>query len=313
MKPKRIVVALGGNTLGKTLPEQRAAAQDLAASLGELLQGEGQLVVVHGTGPQVGMLQQAMDALTREDSSYPPTPLAVCTAMSQGYLGGTLQDALREELRRRGSGRTVTTLLTQVEVDPSDPAFQHPSKPIGAFLSREAAAALEGQGVPVIEDAGRGWRRAVPSPQPRRLVELETVRLLMEAGQVVIAGGGGGIPVRAAEDGSLQTVDAVVDKDFVAGLLARDLDADLLLILTAVEKVAIHFGKPNQRWLTHMTLPVAEEYIAQGQFAEGSMLPKVQAAVRFGRSKPGRQTLITLPGKVSEALRGQTGTLIGSP
>lgn len=311
MKPKRIVVALGGNTLGKTLPEQCAAAQDLAASLGELLQGEGQLVVVHGTGPQVGMLQQAMDALTREDPSYPPTPLAVCTAMSQGYLGGTLQDALREELRRRGSARTVTTLLTQVEVDPADPAFQHPSKPIGAFLSREAAAALEGQGVPVMEDAGRGWRRAVPSPQPRRLVELETVRLLMEAGQVVIAGGGGGIPVRGAEDGSLQTVDAVVDKDFVAGLLAEDLDADLLLILTAVERVAIHFGKPNQRWLTHMTLPVAEEYIAQGQFAEGSMLPKVQAAVRFGRSKPGRQTLITLPGKVSEALRGQTGTLIG--
>lgn len=313
MKPKRIVVAVGGNALGRTLPEQRAAARDLAASLGELLQGESQLVVVHGTGPQVGMLQQAMDALTQEDPGYPPTPLAVCTAMSQGYLGGTLQDALREELRRRGSGRTVTTLLTQVEVDPSDPAFQHPSKPIGAFLSREAAAALESQGVPVMEDAGRGWRRAVPSPQPRRLVELETVRLLMEAGQVVIAGGGGGIPVRAAEDGSLQTVDAVVDKDFVAGLLARDLDADLLLILTAVEKVAIHFGKPNQRWLTHMTLPVAEEYIAQGQFAEGSMLPKVQAAVRFGRSKPGRQTLITLPGKVSEALRGQTGTLIGSP
>lgn len=311
MKPKRIVVALGGNTLGKTLPEQCAAAQDLAASLGELLQGESQLVVVHGTGPQVGMLQQAMDALTREDPSYPPTPLAVCTAMSQGYLGGTLQDALREELRRRGSARTVTTLLTQVEVDPADPAFQHPSKPIGAFLSREAAAALEGQGVPVMEDAGRGWRRAVPSPRPRRLVELETVRLLMKAGQVVIAGGGGGIPVRAAEDGSLQTVDAVVDKDFVAGLLARGLDADLLLILTAVERVAIHFGKPNQRWLTHMTLPVAEEYIAQGQFTEGSMLPKVQAAVRFGRSKPGRQTLITLPGKVSEALRGQTGTLIG--
>ena len=313
MRPKRIVLALGGNTLGRTLPEQRAAARDLARSLGELLQGESQLVVVHGTGPQVGMLQQAMDALTREDPGYPPTPLAVCTAMSQGYLGGTLQDALREELRRRGSGRTVTTLLTQVEVDPADPAFQHPSKPIGVFLSREEAAALEGQGVPVMEDAGRGWRRAVPSPQPRRLVELETVRLLMEAGQVVIAGGGGGIPVRAAEDGSLQTVDAVVDKDFVAGLLARDLDADLLLILTAVEKVAIHFGKPNQRWLTHMTLPVAEEYIAQGQFAEGSMLPKVQAAVRFGRSKPGRQTLITLPGKVSEALRGQTGTLIGSP
>ena len=313
MRPKRIVLALGGNTLGRTLPEQRAAARDLAASLGELLQGESQLVVVHGTGPQVGMLQQAMDALTREDPGYPPTPLAVCTAMSQGYLGGTLQDALREELRRRGSGRTVTTLLTQVEVDPADPAFQHPSKPIGAFLSREAAAALESQGVPVMEDAGRGWRRAVPSPQPRRLVELETVRLLMEAGQVVIAGGGGGIPVRAAEDGSLQTVDAVVDKDFVAGLLARDLDADLLLILTAVEKVAVNFGKPNQLWLDHLTPQEARDYTAQGQFAEGSMLPKVQAAVRFGRSKPGRQTLITLPGKVSEALRGQTGTLIGSP
>lgn len=311
---KRIVIALGGNALGNNLPEQMIAVKKTARAIVDLIEEGHQVILSHGNGPQVGMIQKAMAELTRsEPDKYIPCPLSVCVAMSQGYIGYDLQNALREELLDRGISKGVATVLTQVEVDPADPAFQHPSKPIGAFLSREAAAALESQGVPVMEDAGRGWRRAVPSPQPRRLVELETVRLLMEAGQVVIAGGGGGIPVRAAEDGSLQTVDAVVDKDFVAGLLARDLDADLLLILTAVEKVAIHFGKPNQRWLTHMTLPVAEEYIAQGQFAEGSMLPKVQAAVRFGRSKPGRQTLITLPGKVSEALRGQTGTLIGSP
>ena len=311
MKPKRVILALGGNTLGHTLPEQRRSAQALAACLGELLQPARQLVVVHGTGPQVGTIQQAMDALSREDPSCPPTPLSLCTAMSQGCLGALLQEALLGALRGRGSLRPVTTLLTQVEVDPADPAFGRPSKPIGAFLTREEAQALEARGTAVMEDAGRGWRRAVPSPRPIRVVELETIRLLLETGQVVIAGGGGGIPVRTAQGGALQPLEAVVDKDFVAGLLAEGLDADLLLILTAVEKVAIHFGKPNQRWLTHMTLPVAEEYIAQGQFAEGSMLPKVQAAVRFGRSGPGRQTLITLPGRVSDALRGQTGTLIG--
>ena len=311
MKPKRIVVAVGGNALGRTLPEQRAAARELAGALGELLLGESQLVLVHGTGPQVGLLQQAMEALSREDPSCPPTPLAVCTAMSQGYLGVTLQEALLAQLRRRGNLRPVTTLLTQVEVDPADPAFQAPSKPIGAFLSQGEAQALAAQGVPVMEDAGRGWRRAVPSPQPRAIVEQETIRLLLEAGQVVIAGGGGGIPVQVEEGGALRTVEAVVDKDFVAGLLAERLDADLLLILTAVERVAIHFGRPNQRWLSHMTLPVAEEYIAQGQFAEGSMLPKIQAAVRFCRSRPGRQALIALPGRVADALRGQTGTRIG--
>ena len=287
MKPKRIVLALGGNALGENLPEQMKAVKRTVKTIADLLEEGHQMVITHGNGPQVGMINMAMTTLSREDPSHPMAPLSVCTAMSQGYIGYDLQNALREELLNRGVRRSVATVLTQVEVDPADPAFQHPTKPIGAFMTQAEAEEMRRRGNPVMEDAGRGWRRVVASPRPRRVVELDTIRTLADAGQIVIACGGGGIPV--LPDGNhLRDAGAVVDKDFTAELLAEELGADCLMILTAVEKVAVHFGKPNQRWLTHMTVPVAEKYIAEGQFAPGSMLPKVEAAVAFAKSSPGR-------------------------
>ena len=310
MKPKRIVLALGGNALGENLPEQMKAVKRTVKTIADLLEEGHQMVITHGNGPQVGMINMAMTTLSREDPSHPMAPLSVCTAMSQGYIGYDLQNALREELLNRGVHRSVATVLTQVEVDPADPAFQHPTKPIGAFMTQAEAEEMRRRGNPVMEDAGRGWRRVVASPRPRRVVELDTIRTLADAGQIVIACGGGGIPV--LPDGNhLRGAGAVVDKDFTAELLAEELGADCLMILTAVEKVAVHFGKPNQRWLTHMTVPVAEKYIAEGQFAPGSMLPKVEAAVAFAKSSPGRQTLITQLEKALDGMRGQTGTIIG--
>ncbi len=310
MKPKRIVLALGGNALGENLPEQMKAVKRTVKTIADLLEEGHQMVITHGNGPQVGMINMAMTTLSREDPSHPMAPLSVCTAMSQGYIGYDLQNALREELLNRGVRRSVATVLTQVEVDPADPAFQHPTKPIGAFMTQAEAEEMRRRGNPVMEDAGRGWRRVVASPRPRRVVELDTIRTLADAGQIVIACGGGGIPV--LPDGNhLRGAGAVVDKDFTAELLAEELGADCLMILTAVEKVAVHFGKPNQRWLTHMTVPVAEKYIAEGQFPPGSMLPKVEAAVVFAKSSPGRQTLITQLEKALDGMRGQTGTIIG--
>ena len=307
---KRIVIALGGNALGSNLEEQMKAVKRTVKTIADLLEEGHQMVITHGNGPQVGMINMAMTTLSREDPSHPMAPLSVCTAMSQGYIGYDLQNALREELLNRGVRRSVATVLTQVEVDPTDPAFQHPTKPIGAFMTQAEAEEMRRRGNPVMEDAGRGWRRVVASPRPRRVVELDTIRTLADAGQIVIACGGGGIPV--LPDGNhLRGAGAVVDKDFTAEILAEELGADCLMILTAVEKVAVHFGKPNQRWLTHMTVPVAEKYIAEGQFAPGSMLPKVEAAVAFAKSSPGRQTLITQLEKALDGMRGQTGTIIG--
>lgn len=306
----RIVLALGGNALGDNLPEQMKAVQVTVKTLADLIEEGHQVIVTHGNGPQVGMINLAMTTLSREDPSHPMAPLSVCTAMSQGYIGYDLQNALREELLNRGIPHPVATVLTQVEVDPSDPAFQHPTKPIGAFMTEAEAGEMRRRGNPVVEDAGRGWRRVVASPKPIRVVELETIRAMADAGQVVVCCGGGGIPVMR-EGNHLRGAGAVIDKDFASALLAREMDADMLIILTAVEKVAIHFGKPNQRWLTHMTPAVARQYIEEGQFAPGSMLPKVQAGLEFATSKPGRRTLITLLEKAREGVRGETGTVIG--
>ncbi len=308
---KRIVIALGGNALGNTLPEQMVAVKKTARAIADLIEAGHDVVISHGNGPQVGMLQKAMTLLTRDEPKYVHCPLSVCVAMSQGYIGYDLQNALREELLDRGIRKGVSTVLTQVEVDPDDPAFAHPSKPIGAFLTREEAEHLiETREYDVMEDAGRGWRRVVASPMPRSIVEIESIRALVEAGLVVVACGGGGIPVFRTGGNHLKGAAAVIDKDFASCVLAEQLDAGALIILTAVEKVAVNFGKPGQRWLDELSPVEARRYMDEGQFAPGSMLPKIQAAVRFAESGPGREALITALEKAGDAIAGKTGTRI---
>ena len=309
---KRIVIALGGNALGKNLPEQMKAVKHTARAIVDLIEQGNEVVVAHGNGPQVGMIQEAMTQLTRSNpEKYIPCPLSVCVAMSQGYIGYDLQNALREEMLDRGIEMGAATVLTQVEVDPDDPAFANPTKPIGAFMTREEADRMIAErGYDVVEDAGRGYRRVVASPKPVGIVELDTIRSLVETNHVVIACGGGGIPVFPTEGHHLKGAAAVIDKDFAAAKLAEQLDADFLVILTAVEKVAVNFGKPDQQWLDELTPETAERYIAEGQFAPGSMLPKVQAALAFAQSGPGRSSLITLLERASDGIAGKTGTIV---
>ena len=309
---KRIVIALGGNALGNNLPEQMVAVQQTSKAIADLIEEGHEVIIAHGNGPQVGMIQNAMTELTRSNpEKYIPCPLSVCVAMSQGYIGYDLQNALREELLNRGINKPCATVLTQVIVDKNDPAFQNPTKPIGAFMSKEEAEKLAAErGYVVKEDAGRGYRRVVASPKPQSIAEIDTVRALVEAGHVVIACGGGGIPVFKTEGNRLDGAAAVVDKDFASCVLAQQLDADCLIILTAVEKVAIHFGKPDEKWLDEQTPAEAQKYIADGEFAPGSMLPKVQAALQFAESKAGRTSLITLLEKAKDGVAGKTGTSI---
>ena len=298
---KRIVIALGGNALGNNLPEQMEAVKTTARAIVDLIEEGHEVIVAHGNGPQVGMIKNSMDK---------SIPMSVCVAMSQAYIGYDLQNALREEMLGRGLNKSVTTILTQVEVDPADPAFLKPTKPIGSFMTKEEAEALEAKGYTCVEDSGRGYRQVVASPRPQGIVELNTIKTLVEAGQVVIACGGGGIPVVKTEGHHLKGAAAVIDKDFASCVLAQQLDADCLIILTAVEKVAIHFGKPDVEWLADLTPAKAQEYIAAGEFAPGSMLPKVQAAVQFAESKEGRTALITLLEKAKDGVAGKTGTAI---
>ena len=309
---KRIVIALGGNALGKNLPEQMEAVQHTARAIVDLIEQGNEVIVVHGNGPQVGMIANAMTELTRSDpQKYIPCPLSVCGAMSQGYIGYDLQNALREEMERRGITRGVATVLTQVEVDPEDPAFKNPTKPIGSFMTEDEAEQLKrDRGYDFVEDSSRGYRRVVASPKPRRIVELDTISSLVAADHVVIACGGGGIPVLPTGNHHLKGAAAVIDKDFAAELLAESLDADYLVILTAVEKVAVNFGKPDQQWLDELTPETAGKYVDEGQFAPGSMLPKVQAAVKFAVSKPGRSALITLLDRAADGIAGKTGTIV---
>ena len=309
---KRIVIALGGNALGNTLPEQAQAVKITAKAIVDLIEDGNQVVVAHGNGPQVGIINNAMAALQKEDPSQGFTPLSVCGAMSQAYIGYDLQNAFREELLDRGI-RTipVCTIVTQVEVDPSDPAFENPSKPIGKFMSEVEAKEFSSKtGYLVKEDAGRGWRRYVASPKPKHIIEAGAIRALTEDGHLIICCGGGGIPVYRTEKNHLKGAAAVIDKDFCSELLAEQLNADMLIILTAVEKVAINFRKENEQWLDAMTPDEARRYAAEGQFAPGSMLPKVEAAVKFAESKPGRTALITLLEKARDGIAGKTGTRI---
>lgn len=309
MEKKKIVIALGGNALGKDIEEQKEAVAKTAKVIVDLAQEGYSLIVTHGNGPQVGMIQDAMDSLRAENKNYKKVPLPTCVAMSQGYIGIDLQNAIKYELYKREIDGKVSTILSQVEVDENDEAFENPTKPIGGFLTKEEAEELEEGGAHCMEDAGRGYRVVVPSPMPKRIRELKTIETLMEAGHIVITCGGGGIPV-INKNGKLTGVNAVIDKDNVSSLLAAQIGADFLVILTAVEKVAINFGKENQEWLSDITVEQAEEYIRQEQFAKGSMLPKIEAAIRFAKSGKGRKTLITLLDKAADGIAGKTGTVI---
>lgn len=311
MERKKVVIALGGNALGKDIEEQKEAVANTAKVIVDLAQQGLDIIVTHGNGPQVGMIQNAMDNLIVMQQNYKQIPLPTSVAMSQGYIGIDLQNAIKYELFNRGIDGKVSTILSQVEVDPEDPAFQNPTKPIGRFMTKEEADENEANGIRCMEDAGRGYRIVVASPMPMRIRELETIKTLVNAGHIVITCGGGGIPV-VSKDGKLVGVNAVIDKDNASSLLAAELGADHLVILTAVEKVAINWGKENQEWLSDLTVEQAKEYIAQEQFAKGSMLPKVEAAVRFAESGEGRHALITLLEKAAAGIAGETGTVIHS-
>lgn len=306
---KKIVIALGGNALGNTVDEQREAVAHTAKVIVDLIEEGHELIVTHGNGPQVGMIQNAMDALALTNDGYGAVPLPTSVAMSQGYIGIDLQNAIKYELYARGIDKKVSTVISQTIVDKNDEAFKNPTKPIGRFLTKEEADELAAQGVAVAEDSNRGYRKVVASPMPLRICELGTIRTLSEAGHVVICCGGGGIPV-FNEDGKLVGASAVIDKDNASSLLAREFGADYLVILTAVEKVAINFGKENQEWLSDLSVEQARQYIAEDQFAKGSMLPKVEAAIRFAESGEGRNALITLLEKAKEGINGETGTVI---
>ena len=307
---KRIVIALGGNALGNTAAQQLELVSLTAKPIVDLIAAGNEVIIAHGNGPQVGMINLGLSTAAEAGAIKSDMPFPECGAMSQGYIGYHLQNAIGNELTARGLRKDVATVVTQVLVDENDPAFQHPTKPIGSFYDKVAADRIMAQrGCTMVEDAGRGWRQVVPSPKPVDVIEKNTVRALVDSGTVAITVGGGGIPV-VRRNGRLVGTPAVIDKDFASAKLAELLNADMLIILTAVEKVAINFNKPDQKGLDELTPAQAREYIAQGQFAKGSMLPKVEAAVKFAESKPGRTALITLLEKAKDGIEGKTGTRV---
>ena len=309
---EKLVIALGGNALqskdtAPTAEGQLEVVKRTAAHLAELSKQGYEMAIVHGNGPQVGRIVLAGETAA---AVVPPMPFDVCGAMSQGYIGYHIQQALKYALAAQGRNIPVVSITTQVVVDRMDPAFQNPTKPIGGFCDAEEAKRLEAEkGYIMREESTKGWRRVVPSPQPRRIVEIEAVKLLWDHA-IVITCGGGGVPVAENEDGTLEGVAAVIDKDLSAELLAEQVEADKLVILTEVEKVAINFGKPQQTDLDRLSLAQAAQYARDGQFGVGSMLPKVQAAMQFAESKPGRVALITLLEKARDGIEGKTGTRI---
>lgn len=310
MAKDKIVVALGGNALGKTPNEQLQLVKQTAKPIVDLIEHGHEVVLAHGNGPQVGMINLAMETSSNTDAGTPEMPFPECGSMSQGYIGYHLQNAIREELRNREMTTPVATVITQVIVDENDEAFEKPSKPIGEFYTKEEADKLiEEKGYDMVEDAGRGYRRVVPSPIPVDVAEKDTIKTLVDANQVVITVGGGGIPVVESGNG-LKGVPAVIDKDFASEKMAEILDADYLIILTAVEKVALNFGTPDEKWLDTISVEEAQQYCDEGHFAPGSMLPKVKACMKFAASKKGRKALITSLDKAEEGIEGKTGTLI---
>ena len=315
-KPRKLaVVAIGGNSLikdekHKTVEDQYQAAKETTFHIADMIEAGWDVAIGHGNGPQVGFILRRSEIAAKVEGMH-EVPLDVCGADSQGAIGYALQQTLQNELYRRGITKNVATVITQVLVDKNDPAFKNPTKPIGSFMDKpEAKRCQTDMGWNVVEDAGRGWRRVVASPIPKEVVELESVKTLLSAGVVVITVGGGGIPVIDAGKGIFQGVAAVIDKDFASSLLARLIKADLLLISTAVEKVAINFGKPDQKWLDRMTLAEAKKYLAEGaHFAKGSMAPKIQAIIWYLEAG-GKQALITNPENIGRAIKGETGTWI---
>ena len=307
---KRIVIALGGNALGNTATEQLALVSNTAKAIVDLIAEGNEVVIAHGNGPQVGMINLGLSTAAEAGAIKADMPFPECGAMSEGYIGYHLQQAIGNELASRSMSKPVATIVTQTVVSEDDPAFQNPTKPVGAFYDKETADRIaKEKGYTMVEDAGRGYRQVVPSPKPFDIVEAESIKALFNAGHVVIAVGGGGIPV-VRKDGKVYGTPAVIDKDFGSELLAELLDADVLVILTAVEKVAINFNKPDQKGLDDLTPAQAKVYMDENQFAKGSMLPKVQAAVKFAESKAGRTALITLLEKAKDGIAGKTGTRI---
>ena len=311
--PNRVVVALGGNALGDTPEEQIERANNTAKALIGLIEQGNEIIITHGNGPQVGMIQNAF-AAAHDAIGTPAMDLPECGAMSQGYIGYHLQQAIGREMHRRYKRWHVATVVTQIECDPDDPAFQNPTKPIGPFYTEEQAKEImaEDPSKAFVEDSGRGWRRVVASPEPKKIVEQPSILNLLDNEFIVIACGGGGIPVVRdySDHGVYKGVPAVIDKDLGGELLAEDCKADVLFLLTAVEHVAINFGKPNQENLTDLTADEAERLADEGQFGKGSMEPKVRAAIKFARSLPGRVCIIGALDKAAETMSGLSGTRI---
>ena len=309
---KNVVVALGGNALGDTPQEQLALVKKTAVYIVDMVAEGINVVISHGNGPQVGMINNAFGFASQKDGKTPEMPFPECGAMSQGYIGYQLSQAVLGELKRRGIMRSTAAVVTQTVVYPEDPAFNNPTKPVGAFLTEEQAKAKMAEtGLIYKEDSGRGWRLVVASPKPQRIVEFDAVKDLMDAGYIVIAGGGGGVPVIEKND-SYHGVPAVIDKDRSSAKIAADFKADMLVILTAVEKVSINFRKPDEKVLSEITVNEAKKYIAEGHFAPGSMLPKVEACIEYLEAFPRGRALITSLEKAAAGLRGETGTVIVS-
>ena len=308
MKKKRIVIALGHEALGSTLPEQQKAAARTAKAVADFIREDYQVVITHSNGPQVGMIHTAMNEFCRLYPEYTATPTSVCSAMSQGYIGYDLQNAIRTELLNRGIYKTVSTVLTQVVVDPYDEAFYHPTKVIGRVMTKEEAEEEEKKGNHVTEVEG-GYRRIVASPKPMDIVEIDAISALSDADQVVIACGGGGIPV-LAQNNRLQGASAVIEKDLAAGKLAELLDADMLVILTSVDKVCLNYGKEDEVKLDTLSLADAKKYLAAGEFGEGTMAPKIEAAIDFIGESAIRSVLVTKLNQEAGEITGGMGTLI---
>ncbi|MET0040364.1 carbamate kinase [Limosilactobacillus fermentum] len=305
----KVVVALGGNALGKSPEEQLKLVKNTASSLIGLIQAGNQVVISHGNGPQVGQINLGMD-FAAQNGKTAAFPFPECGAMSQGYIGYHLQQSLQNELHQREMEKDVVTTVTQVVVDPGDPAFENPTKPVGDFYTKEQAAQIEQEkGYTFVEDAGRGYRQVVPSPLPKRIVELNSIETLIENGTLVIAAGGGGVPV-VEEGGALTGVPAVIDKDRSSALLADNVDADQLIILTAVDYVYINYNQPDEQKLTELSQAQAQELIDAGQFPAGSMLPKIQACLSFVKGHPERKAIITSLAGLDQALEGKLGTVI---